>query len=89
MLFLILSILIGGLIIGAIGRLIVPGPQPMGFFGTILVGIGGALLGALVARAIWPQPDLHKLGVFALEVLAAALIVLVLRGSRGRRRVFR
>ena len=87
MVFLLLSILIGGLIIGAIARLIVPGPQPMGLFKTALVGIAGALLGAVVGRAIWPKPQNHKLGVFVLEVLGAALIVLALRGSRGRRRL--
>jgi uncharacterized membrane protein YeaQ/YmgE (transglycosylase-associated protein family) len=86
--FLLLSILIGGLIIGAIGRLIVPGPQPMGLFMTALVGIGGAMLGALVSRGIWPHPENHKLGVFVLEVLGAAVIVALIRGSRGRRRSF-
>lgn len=83
MLFLIISILIGGLVIGALGRLIVPGPNPIGFLGTAGVGIGGAIIGAIVARLIWPAPELHKLGVFVLEVLGAALIVAVI--SRRRR----
>ena len=36
--------LIVGLIVGAIARFILPGPQPMGWIMTILLGIGGALV---------------------------------------------
>jgi uncharacterized membrane protein YeaQ/YmgE (transglycosylase-associated protein family) len=83
-LFLILSIAIGGLIIGALGRLAVPGPQPMGILATMLVGIAGAIAGGVVSRVIWSDPPQHALGVIVLEVLGAALIVYVLRGRRSR-----
>ena len=36
--------LIVGLIVGAIARFILPGPQPMGWIMTILLGIGGAFV---------------------------------------------
>jgi uncharacterized membrane protein YeaQ/YmgE (transglycosylase-associated protein family) len=36
--------LIVGLIVGVIARFIFPGPQPMGWIMTILLGIGGALV---------------------------------------------
>ena len=49
--FLILSIILGGLLIGALGRLALPGPDPMGIGTTILVGIGGSLIGGLVGRS--------------------------------------
>jgi uncharacterized membrane protein YeaQ/YmgE (transglycosylase-associated protein family) len=84
-LFFILSILILGLIIGALGRLIVPGHNPMGLFMTILVGVAGALIGGFVARWIWKVPAAHHLGVFVCEVLGAALIVALVSGSRRRR----
>jgi uncharacterized membrane protein YeaQ/YmgE (transglycosylase-associated protein family) len=84
-LFFIVSIVIFGLIIGALGRLIVPGHNPMGFFMTILVGIGGALLGGFVAKWLWKVPSAHHLGVFVCEVLGAALIVALVSGSRRRR----
>ncbi len=80
----IISILIFGLIVGALGRLVVPGHNPMGFFMTALVGIGGALLGGVVARLIWPVPANHRLGVFVCEVLGAALIVALVSGTRRR-----
>jgi uncharacterized membrane protein YeaQ/YmgE (transglycosylase-associated protein family) len=83
-LFVILSVAIGGLIIGALGRLAVPGRQPLGLIRTILVGIAGSFLGAVVARLIWTNPQQHRMGLIVLEVLAAALIVYLL--GRGRRR---
>jgi uncharacterized membrane protein YeaQ/YmgE (transglycosylase-associated protein family) len=38
-----------GLIAGAIARLLYPGPQPMGWVGTMLLGICGSLLGGGIA----------------------------------------
>jgi uncharacterized membrane protein YeaQ/YmgE (transglycosylase-associated protein family) len=83
-LFLILSIAIGGLIIGALGRLAVPGRQPMGLLATMLVGIGGAFIGGIVSRVIWFDPQQHVMGVVVLEVLGAALIVYLVSGRRRR-----
>ncbi len=79
--YFIISMLITGAIFGALGRLAVPGPNPMSIGMTILVGIGGALLGGLVALAIGASPILY----FILEVLGAALIVYLMqrRGVRG------
>jgi uncharacterized membrane protein YeaQ/YmgE (transglycosylase-associated protein family) len=82
--FLILSIVIGGLVIGLLGRLVVPGRQPIGCLWTILVGLGGSVLGGIVSRAIWDDPWNHGLAVIALEVLGAALLVYALTG-RWRR----
>jgi uncharacterized membrane protein YeaQ/YmgE (transglycosylase-associated protein family) len=84
MLFFIVSILIFGLIVGALGRLLVPGRNHMGLFVTALVGIGGALLGGFVARLIWKAPATHHLGIFVCEVLGAAAIVALVSGRRRR-----
>lgn len=88
MIFLILSIFVMGLIIGALGRLVVPGHNSMGVFATALVGIGGAFLGGIVARLLWPIPANHRLGAFICEVLGAAALVAVISGSSRRRRVY-
>jgi uncharacterized membrane protein YeaQ/YmgE (transglycosylase-associated protein family) len=87
-LLLIISILIFGLIVGALGRLLVPGHNPMGFFMTALLGIGGALIGGFVARLLWPVPSNHRLGVFICEVLGAAALVALISGTRRRSRVY-
>jgi uncharacterized membrane protein YeaQ/YmgE (transglycosylase-associated protein family) len=47
----VISALIVGLIIGALGRLIVPGKQNMGILVTMAVGVVAALLGTAIARA--------------------------------------
>lgn len=75
----IIGLIIGGLIIGALGRLAVPGPNPMSLAMTALVGIGGSLIGGLIGRALFGT------GGFFLSVLTAALIVyLMARSQQGR-----
>lgn len=70
-----------GLLIGALARLIIPGKQAMGWLMTALVGIGGALLGGIIADAI----DVGGLVQFLIAVAVAAILVLVVSGGlRGR-----
>ncbi len=45
----LVSLVVTGLIVGALGRLVVPGPNPMSIPATIGIGILGALLGGLPA----------------------------------------
>ena len=87
MLFLIVSIVLGGLIIGGLGRLVVPGPNPIGFWWTLACGLGGAILGGIVARALFFNPGAHWLITLILEVLFAAILVSTV--SKRRRRAFR
>jgi uncharacterized membrane protein YeaQ/YmgE (transglycosylase-associated protein family) len=47
----ILSAILVGAVIGTLGRLVLPGRQRVGIFATLLVGIGAALLGLVVAGA--------------------------------------
>lgn len=67
---LLVVILVTGLVVGALGRLLVPGPNPMGLFKTALVGIGGAIVGGLVGNLLFDRP-----GGLILAVLGAAVIV--------------
>jgi len=71
----ILAILLSGLIVGALGRLAVPGPDPMPIWMTILFGIVGSIVGGAVAIAI----GFGMGGVFVLSVLAATLMVMAYR----------
>ena len=70
-----------GIIVGALGRLAVPGPNPMSIGMTILVGIGGAVVGGMIAYLLG-APGLG----FLLAVLVAAGIVFLMqrRGVRPR-----
>ena len=66
----IIGLIIGGLIVGALGRLINPGPDPMGWIVTIAIGIGSMLLVGLLIGG-W-------LG-FILAVIVAAVLVTVVQ----------
>lgn len=72
------ALALSGLIIGALGRLAIPGRNPMGIFMTILLGIGGSLIGGLVTRALGLDTTLS----FVAAVLAAAALVYLVSGSR-------
>jgi len=45
-----LTAILFGAIVGVLGRLVLPGRQPIGNFVTVLIGIGAAVLGTFVAR---------------------------------------
>jgi len=49
----ILALFVGGLIIGALGRLLVPGPQQLGILATAGLGIAGSIVGGLIGRLIF------------------------------------
>ncbi len=66
----IIGWLLTGLVVGALGRLAIPGPNPMSVGKTVLIGVGGAFAGGFVAYAL----GLEGLS-FLLAVLAAAGIV--------------
>ena len=77
----IISLVISGAIFGALGRLAVPGPNPMGIGMTILVGIGGALLGSVVGVLLGvTSPWIF----FILQSLGAAGIVFLMQRRSTR-----
>jgi uncharacterized membrane protein YeaQ/YmgE (transglycosylase-associated protein family) len=71
MLTFLVGAFIGGLVIGALARLVVPGPNPIGFWWTVLCGVGGSLIGGSIGHALFRS----WFFVFGLEVLAAAVLV--------------
>ena len=77
-----------GLIIGAIARLVVPGPTPMGALATMGAGVAGALIGGVVGRLLL-GPRFSQGWNWVLSILGAVLVVaLVSRrggGYYGRR----
>jgi uncharacterized membrane protein YeaQ/YmgE (transglycosylase-associated protein family) len=46
----VLSAIVIGLLIGVLGRLILPGRQRIGIFVTFIIGVGAALLGSFLAN---------------------------------------
>jgi uncharacterized membrane protein YeaQ/YmgE (transglycosylase-associated protein family) len=79
----VVAILLTGLVVGALGRLAVPGRDPMPLWLTVLIGIVGSFVGGVVAIAI----GFGIGGVFVLSVLAATLIVIAYRRFVQKRTV--
>jgi uncharacterized membrane protein YeaQ/YmgE (transglycosylase-associated protein family) len=71
----IIGLIIGGLIVGALGRLLNPGPDPMGWIVTIAIGIGSMLLVGLLIGGV--------LGFILAVIVAAVLVTLVQRVLPG------
>ena len=84
----IISAIIVGAIIGALGRLVVPGRQSMPVWLTIVVGIVAALLGSVIAGAMGVRETagFDWIELFIQVVLAAVGVALV-AGTYGRRRL--
>lgn len=79
----VVAILVSGLIVGALGRLAVPGPDPMPLWLTVAIGIIGSILGGIVALSL----GFGVGGVFVLSVLAATVIVIAYRRIVQKRTV--
>ncbi len=77
-----------GIVVGVLGRLLLPGKQPIGMLLTILVGIVSALVGTALARAIGIPTATGGIDWLELlvQVLVAAAGVALLAALMGRRK---
>ena len=44
----IIVLIVGGFIVGGLARWALPGPDPMPWYATIALGVGGTILGGLI-----------------------------------------
>ncbi len=79
----VVFLVVVGLVVGALGRLAVPGKDPMPIWLTILVGLVGAFAGGAIAVLI----GLDSGWIFILSVLVATLIVIAYRRIVHKRTV--
>jgi len=77
--------IIFGLIVGIVGKFLMPGRDPGGFIVTILLGIAGALLGGFVGRALGFYQEGEPAG-FIMAVIGAIILLAIYRAVVGRRR---
>lgn len=80
----IITALIVGLIIGALGRLVVPGRQNIPIWLTMLIGVGAALLGTVLARAMGVDTEGFSFVELLVQVVLAAVGVALVMGVAGR-----
>jgi uncharacterized membrane protein YeaQ/YmgE (transglycosylase-associated protein family) len=76
----LIALAVGGLIIGALARLALPGKDPMSILQTMLVGIGGSFAAGLLVRLFFGP---HYTAGFLASLVCATLIVYAIRRSRG------
>ncbi len=83
----ITAILIGA-VVGVLGRLVLPGKQPIGMLVTVLVGIVSAFIGTAIARALGIPVATNGVDWLELlvQVVVAALGVALVASLMGRRR---
>ena len=77
--------IIFGLIVGIVGKFLMPGRDPGGFIVTILLGIAGALIGGFVGRALGFYQEGEPAG-FIMAVIGAIILLAIYRAVIGRRR---
>jgi uncharacterized membrane protein YeaQ/YmgE (transglycosylase-associated protein family) len=83
----IVGLLIMGLIVGAVGRLVVPGKHRLGFFGTMAVGVAGAFLGWWIGKALVGGKFHDHPWIWA--IIGSILIVWVVTALTTRRTALR
>ena len=83
----IIVAIIVGAIIGALGRLVVPGRQPIPIWLTIVVGIVAAFVGTFIARALGIPTATNGIDWLELivQVIVAAIFVVIAANLWARR----
>ena len=80
----ILGAIIIGAIIGALGRLVLPGRQPIPIWLTIVVGIVAALIGTFIVGSMRNTSGIDWVELLVQVLLAAGGVILVTRMRAGR-----
>jgi uncharacterized membrane protein YeaQ/YmgE (transglycosylase-associated protein family) len=85
--FIIIMIFVG-LIAGFIARAVVPGPDPMGILGTVVLGIVGSFIGGFLGYILFhkdiTQGAFQPSGLFG-SIIGAIIALLIYRTTIGRR----
>jgi uncharacterized membrane protein YeaQ/YmgE (transglycosylase-associated protein family) len=79
----IVYLIVVGLVIGALAKLIMPGPDPGGIVITILLGIAGAMVGGWLGHALGVYGPDQPAGLI-LSVVGAMVLLGVYRVVRSR-----
>lgn len=73
-----------GLIAGALARLLVPGKDPMGWLGTLVLGLVGSLIGGFLGNLFFDgEFDVTAAGIIG-SVIGAVIALLAYRAMKGR-----
>lgn len=80
----LIAFLLIGLIAGFIARALVPGPDPMGWLGTMVLGIVGSLVGGTLAALLFGGTlEVSATGLIG-SIIGAIIVLLIWRAIGGR-----
>jgi uncharacterized membrane protein YeaQ/YmgE (transglycosylase-associated protein family) len=76
-----------GIVAGFLGRLLMPGRDPMGFFATVLLGLAGALVGYFIFTGLLGigDTDTFDLGGLVGAVIGVMILLALYRAFLARR----
>jgi uncharacterized membrane protein YeaQ/YmgE (transglycosylase-associated protein family) len=77
----LVSTVIVGLLMGGLGRLVVPGAQPIGFLCTVMAGLTGSIVGGFLGQHVF---RLGQLATVLIEIGVAAAAVALIAGAQRR-----
>ena len=77
----ILGWMLFGLVVGVVGKLLMPGKDPSGFLVTVAIGIVGALIGGILGRLLGLYGENDPVG-FVMAVIGAVILLWVYRIMR-------
>jgi len=81
------TFLVIGLVAGFLARLLVPGPDPMGWLGTLVLGLVGSFVGGTLAALVFGGTlEVSASGLVG-SVVGAVIVLLIWRSMGGRRGV--
>lgn len=83
----IIGWLIIGVIAGALARFLVPGRDPMGLLGTLILGLVGSLIGGILATILFTDREFQNFTTSGLigSLIGAVIALLVWRAVSRRR----
>ncbi|MBD0317409.1 MAG: GlsB/YeaQ/YmgE family stress response membrane protein [Thermoleophilia bacterium] len=84
----IIGWIILGLLAGVIAKAILPGDDPGGIIVTAIVGVVGAFLGGLIARALGlgdPIDEFFDISTWLAAIIGAIILLVIYRVVVGRR----
>jgi uncharacterized membrane protein YeaQ/YmgE (transglycosylase-associated protein family) len=83
----IIVFLIVGLIAGFIARALLPGPDPMGWLGTMVLGVVGSFVGGVLVSLVTTGTFDISPSNFVASIVGAIIVLLIWRAMGGRRGV--
>ena len=83
----IIGWIILGLLAGAIAKAVLPGDDPGGIIGTMIIGVVGALIGGFIASAlnVGDLDEFFDIGTWLIAIAGSLVLLVIIRAVTGRR----